>query len=97
METEWEPIAVDDEHPFGALPFLGEAHLFTALLSGCERAVEEGHGPIELALLVEAARAARQMPSQTPSSPQRLSRRHAVAGAPYSGGKSCQREPVTSM
>ncbi len=42
------------------------------------------------------ARAARQMRSHTPSSPQRLSRRHTVVGAPYSRGRSCQRQPVMS-
>jgi hypothetical protein len=43
-----------------------------------------------------AARAARQMRSQTPSSPQRLRRRQTVVGAPYTRGRSCQRQPVMS-
>lgn len=42
------------------------------------------------------ASAARQMRSHTPSSVQRLSRRQAVVGAPYSRGRSCQRQPVVS-
>jgi hypothetical protein len=43
-----------------------------------------------------AASAARQMHSQTSASPQRLSRRHTVVGAPYSRGRSCHRQPVMS-
>jgi hypothetical protein len=41
-------------------------------------------------------RATRQMRSQTPSSPQRRSRRQTVAGVPYAHGKSWQRRPVMS-
>jgi hypothetical protein len=37
------------------------------------------------------------MRSQIPPSPQRLSRRHTVVGAPYPRGKSCQRQPVMRM
>src|SRR5689334_21724629 len=53
METERETIAVNDKHPLGALPFLGEADLVTTLLGRRERAVKEGDAPIELTLPVE--------------------------------------------
>src|SRR5262249_3675806 len=53
-EAERETIPIDHEHPFGALALLGEPDLVATLLGRRERAVEEGHTPIEPALLVEA-------------------------------------------
>lgn len=42
METERKTIAVNDKHPLGVLPFLGEADLVTTVLGRRERAVKEG-------------------------------------------------------
>lgn len=52
MVAQREAMAVDDQHPLGAIAFLGEAHLVAAFLGGRERAAAEGHEPIELALPV---------------------------------------------
>src|SRR5262249_51161895 len=96
VATEWQAVAVHDEPPLRPLALPGQAHLLAALLGGHERAIQEGNGPVEFALPMKAASAARQMRSQTPSSPQRLSRRHTVVGAPYSRGRSCHRQPAVS-
>src|SRR5262249_43416826 len=53
VEPQRQPVGVDDEHLCGPLPLPGEANRVAALLRWRERAVEEGHGPVELAALVE--------------------------------------------
>src|SRR5258706_16359181 len=76
-------MAVDSQHPFDHLPFLGQSDLFAAPLGGRERAVEEGHGPVELTLLVEGSRSG--TPDALP---------HALRTPPPRSPSYCRRSPV---
>src|SRR6516164_1461557 len=46
-------MAVNDEHPLRAFSLLGQPDVVAPLFGGRKRAIEEAHGPIDLALLVE--------------------------------------------
>jgi hypothetical protein len=56
VEAQRDSVSVDDEHPLGAFPLLGKSNLFTTSLGRDKGAVEEGHGPIELALPIKGSK-----------------------------------------
>ncbi|HET8906501.1 MAG TPA: hypothetical protein VFN11_06005 [Ktedonobacterales bacterium] len=56
VEAQGKFVAVEDQHPLRALALPGQADPDAALLRGCERAIKEGHRPIELALPVKSGK-----------------------------------------
>lgn len=96
VEARGLPVAVHDEHPFGTFALLREAQLLTALLGGCERAVEESDGPVQCAAVVKGGeRCPPDALSHVLLGPA-LESPPGRRGAPYSRGRSYQRQPVVS-
>jgi hypothetical protein len=98
VEAEWKPSgspfpSTTSSHlvPF---PFLVKPTLSPPFLANANEPSRKALLQSSLPCTSRAASAARQMRSQIPSSPHRLSRRQTVVGAPYARGRSCQRQPV---
>jgi hypothetical protein len=52
MISQWKSVAVDHQHPLRTLSLLGQADFVPAFPRRREGAIEKGHTPVELTLLV---------------------------------------------